>query len=212
MHIFDPAYAADNPLWRSIGIAYRAAMNEPTLLIPTAPVIRTVEPGDMPAIASLYAEAVRIGTASFETEPPDEAEMTIRMARLISGGFPYLVADDPLHGVLGYAYAGPYRTRPAYRWTVENSVYVRPETHGRGIGRALLAAIVHESERRGFRQMVAVIGDSANAASIGLHAALGFRLVGTLEAVGFKHGRWLDTVLMQRPLGEAAIRPPRDAG
>jgi L-amino acid N-acyltransferase YncA len=183
-------------------------MIETSRLIPTAPAIRTVEPGDMPIIAALYAEAVRTGTASFETEPPDKAEMTVRMTRLISGGFPYLVAEDSAHEVLGYAYAGPYRTRPAYRWTVENSVYVRPQTHGRGIGRALLGALVHESERRGFRQMVAVIGDSANTASIGLHAALGFRLVGTLEAVGFKHGRWLDTVLMQRPLGEAATRPP----
>lgn len=183
-------------------------MNEPTPLMPPAATIRPVQPGDVPDIALLYAEAVRTGTASFETEPPDEAEMSVRMTRLISGGFPYLVAEDGRRGVLGYAYAGPYRMRPAYRWTVENSVYVRPEAHGRGIGRALLGALVHESERCGFRQMIAVIGDSANAASVGLHAALGFRLVGTLEAVGFKHGRWLDTVLMQRPLGDAASRPP----
>lgn len=183
-------------------------MTEPMRTPPTAPSIRTVEPGDMAAIAAIYDEAVRTGTASFETEPPGEEEMTVRMARLVSGGFPYLVADDPRLGVLGYAYAGPYRPRPAYRWTVENSVYVRPEAHGRGIGRALLGGLLAEAERLGFRQMVAVIGDSANAASVGLHAALGFRLVGTLEAVGFKHGRWLDTVLMQRPLGEAGVRPP----
>ena len=129
--------------------------------------------------------------------------MARRMDDLTAKGFPYIVAE--IDGVLaGYAYAGPYRTRPAYRFTVENSVYVAPDMHRRGVGRALLAALIEAAEQRGFRQMIAVIGDSTKqAASIGLHAAFGFRHVGILEHVGFKHGRWLDSVLMQRALGRA---------
>jgi L-amino acid N-acyltransferase YncA len=161
--------------------------------------IRSAEPRDLPAVTRIYADAVRHGTASFELEPPDEAEMAKRYEALRDSGHPYLVAE--LGGkVLGYAYAGPYRARPAYRFTVEDSVYLAPDAQRRGIGRALLDRLIVESEARGYRQMIAVIGDSANAASIGLHAALGFRHVGTLHAVGFKFGRWIDSVLMQRAL------------
>jgi L-amino acid N-acyltransferase YncA len=163
-------------------------------------VIRATEPADIAAITRIYAHAVRFGTASFEIEPPDEAEMAHRQRALTGGGFPYLVAESD-GAVLGYAYAGPYRPRPAYRFSVENSVYVAPEAHRRGVGRALLERLIAEAQARGFRQMIAVIGDSDQAASIALHRAAGFRFVGTIAAVGFKHGRWLDSVLMQRELG-----------
>ncbi|HEY7296459.1 MAG TPA: GNAT family N-acetyltransferase [Xanthobacteraceae bacterium] len=167
--------------------------------------IRPGEPRDVPAITRIYAYAVRHGTASFEIDPPDESEMRRRFEALVGGGYPSLVAEEAIAGsageVLGYAYAGPYRPRPAYRFTAEDSVYVAPQMQRRGIGTALLEKLIAESQARGFRQMIAVIGDSAQTASIALHAALGFRLVGTLEAVGFKFDRWLDTVLMQRGLG-----------
>ncbi len=169
--------------------------------------IRAAEAADVDAIAAIYAHAVRFGTASFELEPPDAAEMARRRRTILGGGYPYLVAQSD-GTVLGYAYAGPYRARPAYRWSVENSVYVAPEAHRLGIGRALLDALVAEAERCGFRQMIAIIGDSAQTASITLHRACGFHLIGTLEAVGFKHGRWLDTVLMQRALGPGASTDP----
>ena len=169
--------------------------------------IRPATAADIPAITAIYADAVTHGTASFELSAPDEAEMARRMADLTDKGFAYLSAE--LDGQLaGYAYAGPYRARPAYRFTVEDSVYVAPQMHGRGVGRALLAALVKESEARGFRQMIAVIGDSAQTASIALHAAAGFYVVGTLPNVGFKFGRWLDTVLMQRPLGKGSTAAP----
>jgi L-amino acid N-acyltransferase YncA len=150
---------------------------------------------------------VRHGTASFELDPPEQAEMARRQDALIAGGFPYLVAEDD-GGILGYAYAGPYRARPAYRFTVEDSVYIAPEAQRRGLGRVLLERLIAESETRGYRQMIAVIGDSAQHASIALHTALGFRLVGTFAAVGFKFDRWLDTVLMQRALGHGAETEP----
>ncbi len=171
--------------------------------------IRPATNADIPAITRIYADAVAHGTASFELEPPDEAEMARRMQELTGGGFPYLAAD--IDGALaGYAYAGPYRARPAYRFTVENSVYVTPEAQGRGIGRALLKALIDAAERSGYRQMIAVIGDSGQTASVALHAALGFAHIGTFPNVGFKFGRWLDTVLMQRPLGAGSATPPSD--
>lgn len=171
------------------------------------PIIRPATPADIPAITAIYADAVTGGTASFELTPPDEAEMARRMGDLLDRGFPYLAAE--LGGQLaGYAYAGLYRTRPAYRFTVEDSVYIAPAQQGRGVGRALLTALITESEARGFRQMIAVIGDSEQAASIALHAATGFYVVGTFRHVGFKFGRWLDTVLMQRPLGKGSTAPP----
>jgi L-amino acid N-acyltransferase YncA len=169
--------------------------------------IRPAALADIPAITRIYAHAVKHGTASFELEPPDEAEMTRRMQALLDGGFPYIVAENGSE-LAGYAYAGPYRTRPAYRFTVEDSIYVDPNAHRRGIGRVLLARLIEESERRGFRQMLAVIGDSANAPSIEVHRAAGFRMVGNFENVGFKFGRWLDSVLMQRDLGAGAKTLP----
>lgn len=168
--------------------------------------LRPCREDDLPAVTAIYAHAVTTGRASFELDPPDEAEMGRRRAALVAGGYPYLVAARA-GVVVGYAYAGAYRTRPAYRGTVENSVYVRPDQAGRGLGRRLLARLIDEAEAAGFRQMVAVIGDSRNAASIALHAALGFRHVGVLTSVGWKHGTWLDTVLMQRALGPGDRRP-----
>jgi phosphinothricin acetyltransferase len=169
--------------------------------------IRPAAPADLPTITAIYEHAVRFGTATFEIEPPDVAEMTRRYQALIDGGFPYLVATDD-GTVLGYAYAGSYRARPAYRFTVENSVYLDPAAQGRGVGTALMLALIKECEHRGYRLMVAVIGDSANLASIGVHRRTGFEMVGTLQNVGLKFGRWLDTVMMQRPLGEGASTIP----
>lgn len=175
-----------------------------------APTIRPATLADIPAITAIYAHAVRHGTASFELDPPDETEMKRRMASLVDGGFPYLAAEEGGE-LLGYAYAGLYRTRPAYRFTLEDSIYVAPERHRRGIGRALLEALLAQSQARGFRQIIAVIGDSpTQASSVALHRAAGFAMVGTLAAVGFKFGRWLDTVLMQRALGEDGDGPPAD--
>jgi phosphinothricin acetyltransferase len=169
--------------------------------------IRAATAADIPAITAIYDQAVRHGTASFELEPPDAAEMARRRQTLVDAGFPYLVAEAD-GTVAGYAYAGPYRPRPAYRWSVEDSVYVAPALQRRGVGRTLLDRLVAEAEQRGFRQMIAVIGDSAQTPSIELHRAAGFRLIGTIENVGHKLGRWLDTVLMQRPLGPGAAVPP----
>jgi L-amino acid N-acyltransferase YncA len=170
--------------------------------------IRPAASGDISAITRIYAEAVKNGTASFELDPPDEPEMARRQAHLIERNYPYLVAE--LDGELaGYAYAGPFHTRPAYHWSVEDSIYVARPMHRRGIGRALLQGLIVEAERLGFRQMAAVIGDPAvQKPSIALHTALGFRLVGTLQTVGFKHDRWLDIVLMQRPIGAGATTSP----
>lgn len=164
---------------------------------------------DIPAITAIYAHAVTCGTASFEIEPPGEQDMADRFRALINGGFPYLVAESgAAAAVRGYAYAGPYRARIAYRYTLENSVYVAPDCHRRGIGRALMDELVSQAGMRGFRQMIAVIGDSAQTASIALHRAAGFEMVGTFADVGFKFDRWLDTVLMQRPLGDGGTTLP----
>jgi len=162
---------------------------------------------DLDAITAIYGHAVATGTASFELEPPSRDEMARRRSALLDAGYPYLVAEVGGR-IAGYAYASAYRARPAYRGTVENSVYVDQAVQGRGIGRALLGRLVDECAARGFRQMVAVIGDSANHASRRLHEAAGFTLVGTLHSVGWKHGRWLDTVLMQRSLGTGDDTPP----
>jgi phosphinothricin acetyltransferase len=173
----------------------------------TVPHVRPATPADIPAITRIYAHAVRHGTASFELEPPDEAEMARRQRALLDGGYPYLVAEID-GAVAGYAYAGGYRARPAYRFSVENSIYIAPQMHRRGIGRVLLDRLIAECETRGYRLMIAVIGDSAQAPSIELHRAAGFELVGALEGVGYKFERWLDTVLMQRPLGKGRSAPP----
>ena len=169
--------------------------------------VRQAEAADIAAIARIYAHAVLHGTATFEIEPPDAAEMARRRQALSAGGYPYLVAEQA--GVVaGYAYAAAYRARPAYHWCVEDSIYVAPEHHGRGIGRALIDRLLSEAAMRGYRQMIAVIGDSEQIASIALHRAAGFRMIGTFEAVGFKFDRWIDTVLMQRPLGPGASALP----
>jgi L-amino acid N-acyltransferase YncA len=173
----------------------------------SSPEIRAATTADLPAITEIYDHAVRYGTATFELISPDLAEMTRRFGVLMDGGFPYLVAADEGR-VVGYAYAGAYRPRPAYRFTVENSVYLQPAIHRRGIGLQLLQRLIAESERRGHRQMIAVIGDSANAGSIGVHKRCGFQMIGTHPDVGFKFGRWLDTVMMQRALGEGADTLP----
>jgi phosphinothricin acetyltransferase len=171
------------------------------------PVIRPATPADISAITAIYAHAVKHGTATFEIEPPDEREMADRFRALAEKGFPYLVAERD-GAVQGYAYAGPYRARIAYRYTLENSIYVAPDCHRQGTGRALMEQLISEADARGFRQMIAVIGDSGQVASIALHRTAGFQMIGTFAAVGFKFGRWLDTVMMQRPLGEGATTPP----
>jgi L-amino acid N-acyltransferase YncA len=170
-------------------------------------IIRPATPDDIAAVTRIYADAVLNGTASFEIEPPDEAEMTRRQAALLNNGYPYLTAE--IEGVVaGYAYAGPYRSRPAYKWSIEDSIYVAPQMHRKGIGGLLLARLVAESTQRGFRQMIAVIGDSAQIGSIAVHERAGFNHIGTLRSVGFKHGKWLDTVLMQRALGKGNTTLP----
>ena len=171
--------------------------------------IRPAVVADLPAITEIYEHAVRFGTATFELVPPDLAEMTRRFEAVVDGGFPYFVAA--LEGrAVGYAYAAPYRLRPAYRFTVEDSVYLQPAIHRRGIGRLLLKRLIAECEALGFRQMIAVVGDSANAASIGVHSKCGFEMIGTHPNVGFKFGRWLDIVMMQLALGEGATTVPTD--
>lgn len=170
--------------------------------------IRPSTEDDIDAVAAIYGHHVLHGTASFETEPPGVEEMRRRRADVLARGLPHLVVEDEHGAVLGYAYAGAYRPRAAYRNTVENSVYVRHDIVGRGIGRLLLAELLARCEALGVRQMVAVVGDSANQASVRLHQAFGFRLVGTLTSVGRKHGRWLDTVLLQRSLGEGDRTDP----
>lgn len=170
--------------------------------------VRDSSEADIAAIAAVYRHHVLTGLASFEEIPPDPAEMARRRAAVVEVGMPWLVATDAAGALLGYAYAGPYRPRPGYRYTAEDSVYVAHRQVGRGVGRALLAGLIDRSEALGFRQLVAVIGDSGNAASIGLHRALGFTQVGLLPAVGFKFGRWVDGVLMQRALGPGAATLP----
>lgn len=174
------------------------------------PLIRAVEPTDIPRITEIYGDAVRHGTASFELEPPSEAEMRGRMTGLVEAGYPYLVAE--LDGTVGgFAYAGPHRPRIAYRNTVEDSIYIAPEAQKRGIGRALLERLIVDCEARGFRQMLAVIGDSGNLGSIRVHEQAGFSHCGTFVAVGYKFGRWLDTVQMQRALGIGDATAPERA-
>jgi phosphinothricin acetyltransferase len=173
----------------------------------SAPEIRPATEADLPFITEIYEHAVRFGTATFELIPPDLAEMTRRYRSLMDGGFPYFVAV--LDGeVAGYAYAGPYRPRPAYRFTVENSIYLKPAIHRRGVGLKLLERLLVECTARGYRQVVAVIGDSANAGSVGVHTRCGFQMIGTHPNVGLKFGRWLDTVMMQIALGEGAATVP----
>lgn len=171
--------------------------------------LRPATTTDLDVVTEIYAHAVRHGTASYELEPPSRDEIGARFAALRAGSYPYIVAEDPRHGIVGYAYAGPFRPRPAYRFVVEDSIYIAPQHQGRGIGRLLLQGLVDACERLGFRQILAVIGDgSPQSGSVRLHAGLGFRYCGTMEGTGFKHGRWLDTVIMQRALNGGSARPP----
>ncbi len=168
--------------------------------------LRASTDADVPAIAAIYAHHVLTGLASFETVPPTAQEMARRRLAVLKRGLPFLVAEIA-GSVVGYAYASPYRARPAYRFTLEDSIYIHPDHTRKGIGRLLLQALIAFCEEKGYRQMVAIIGDSGNAPSIGLHQAFGFEHAGTLRSVGFKFGRWVDTVLMQRPLaaGDGAL-------
>jgi len=178
-------------------------------------IIRAATEADAEALAAIYGHAVLHGFGTFEENPPSPAEMEARRAAIADRGLPYLVAEDVLDSggrVLGFAYAAPFRPRQAYRYTVEDSVYVAPEAVGRGVGRAVLSAVITACEGLGVRQVVAVIGDSSNAASIGLHRTLGFEHAGVGKSFGFKHGRWVDIVWMQKALNGGDQRPPDSPG
>jgi L-amino acid N-acyltransferase YncA len=174
----------------------------------TKPTLRRATAADVAAITAIYRPAVLQGTASFELEPPDEEEMLRRFQAVTGAGYPYFVAE--LGGVVGYAYANAYRTRPAYRFTVEDSIYIAPEAQGKGLGALLLDALIDTCTAQGFRLMVAVIGDSRNYASIALHRNAGFTFSGTIHSVGYKFGRWLDSVIMELPLGEGDGAAPAE--
>ena len=175
----------------------------------TKPTLRAATPADIPAVAAIYGASVLHGTASFELDPPDEAEMLRRYQAIVGAGYPYFVAEVDGR-VAGYAYANAYRTRPAYRFTVEDSIYIAPDAQGKGLGRLLLAELVKASTAKGYRLMVAVIGDSRQYGSIALHRSAGFTFCGTIHSVGYKFGRWLDSVIMELPLGEGDKSAPVD--
>jgi len=172
-----------------------------------AVVIRDAAPADLAIIRTIYSHHVLHGLASFEEAPPEAAEIERRYRDIVARGLPYVVVESNGR-VAGFAYAGPYRTRPAYRYTVEDSVYIAPDDVGRGLGQVALSAIIRRAGDLGFRQMIAVIGDSGNRPSIRLHERVGFRHAATLQAVGFKFGRWVDSVLMQLSLGPGDSRLP----
>jgi len=172
-----------------------------------APEVRAATAMDMAAVTDIYRYHVLHGLASFEIVPPPLSEMEARRTAVLAGNLPYLVVS--IGGtVAGYAYAAPYRTRPAYRHTVEDSIYIHPEHLGQGLGARLLPELIRGCEQARCRQMIAVIGDSENHGSINLHRRFGFALIGVLPAVGYKFGRWVDSVLMQRSLGEGALSDP----
>ncbi len=173
------------------------------------PLIRPSTEADLPAITRIYAHHVLHGTGTFETTPPTPEEMAGRRADVLGKGLPWLVAEEGGE-VIGYAYGNWFKPRPAYRFSVEDSIYLAPEAAGKGLGRALLAELLATLERSGIRKVMAVIGDSANAGSIGVHTALGFQHVGVVKACGWKFGRWLDIVLMEKPLGLADSCPPEE--
>jgi len=163
--------------------------------------LRDAVANDMPAIYNIYAEEVLHGVSSWEEVPPSIAELTSRFTNIVKNAYPYRVAEIQ-GGVVGYAYASAYRPRIGYRYTVENTIYIHPDYRGFGLGRLLLDDLVDLCETMGFRQMVAVIGDSANHVSIDFHARMGFTRAGVIKSIGFKHGRWMDSVIMQRMLGD----------
>jgi L-amino acid N-acyltransferase YncA len=184
-------------------------MSTPPARTAPAVLIRPSTADDLPTITAVYAWNVEHGTGTFETEAPDLAEMTRRRDDVLAKGLPWLVAEQG-GSVRGYAYANHFRPRRAYRFCLEDSIYLAPEATGQGLGRLLLAELIAQCEARGARQMLAVIGDAANTGSIGVHRALGFEHTGVLKASGWKFDRWLDVVLMQRSLGTGASRSPSD--
>ena len=170
--------------------------------------IRPSTDSDIPAITAIYQHHVLHGTGTFEIDPPSEADMATRRADVLAKGLPYLVAVDAQGQVLGFAYANWFKPRPAYRFSAEDSIYVSDAARGQGIGRLLLDALCRECEAVGVRKLIAVIGDSTNAGSVGVHRAAGFAHVGTLSAVGWKFDRWLDVVMMEKSLGAGASTSP----
>lgn len=171
--------------------------------------IRSSRDADLPAVTAIYAHHVLNGTGTFETTPPTESEMAARRADVLAKGLPWLVMEDDA-GVLGYAYCQWFKPRPAYRFSAEDSIYLRPDAAGKGLGKQLLAELVRQAEAAGVRKLIAVIGDSANAGSVGVHRALGFAPVGTIRDCGWKSGRWLDVVLMDKAIGEGATTRPAE--
>jgi L-amino acid N-acyltransferase YncA len=169
--------------------------------------IRPSRDQDLPAITAIYAHHVLNGTGTFETAPPTETEMAARRADVLAKGLPWLVAEEG-DQVLGFAYCQWFKPRPAYRFSAEDSIYLHPDAAGKGLGRRLLAELADQAEAIGIRKLIAVIGDSANVGSVGVHRALGFTLVGELKSCGWKFGRWLDIVLMEKSLGEGDTTPP----
>lgn len=165
---------------------------------------------DLPAITAIYGHHVRTGTGTFETASPTQDEMASRRADVLARGLPFLVAEDGGR-VLGFAYCQWFKPRPAYRFSAEDSVYVHPDAVGKGLGARLLAELMAQAQAAGIRKLIAVIGDSANAASIGVHRSLGFERVGVLKSCGWKFGRWLDVVLMEKTLGQGDSTPPEQA-
>ncbi|WP_420546895.1 GNAT family N-acetyltransferase [Curvivirga sp.] len=170
--------------------------------------IRPTELSDIPAITEIYAHHVAYGSASFEEEPPSAEEMTRRYNLIQSKNQPYYVVESNKGEIMGYCYAGSFRERNAYRFTIETTLYLKPGAEGHGLGGLMLDTLIEECSKRGYRQMVAVIGDSANAGSIGVHKSRGFNMIGTMPGTGFKHGRWVDTVMMQRPVNGGDLTLP----
>jgi phosphinothricin acetyltransferase len=181
-------------------------MSQPSIL--EAPRLRHATPADVPDMQSIYAHHVLHGTGTFEEVPPSIEEMEERFAKVAEHGWAWRVAVDA-SGILGFGYYTQFRDRSAYRFTVEDSIYVRDDVRGQGVGKALVRQLIEDATAQGFRQMLAVIGDSQNVGSIGVHASLGFQMVGTMRAVGLKFGRWLDVVTMQRALGRGMADVPR---
>ena len=174
-------------------------------------ILRPSQEPDLPAIAAIYGHHVLHGSGTFETEPPSLADMTARRTEVLARQLPFLVAEDSGR-ILGFAYCNWFKPRPAYRFSAEDSIYLAPDVHRRGLGRALLAELAAQAQAAGVRKLIAVIGDSANASSIGVHRSVGFEQVGVLKSSGWKFERWLDVVLMEKPLGAGNSSPPQSTG
>ena len=174
-------------------------------------ILRPSQEPDLPAITAIYGHHVLHGSGTFETEPPTLADMTARRAEVLVRHLPFLVAEEGGR-ILGFAYCNWFKPRPAYRFSAEDSIYLTPDVHQRGLGRALLAELAAQAEAAGVRKLIAVIGDSANAGSIGVHRSVGFEQVGVLKSCGWKFERWLDVVLMEKTLGAGNGSPPQSTG